>query len=904
MKDKPKIKKRACPRWRRAAMFLFVFFFTILNLFQGLSPAKADGIIPHVQDGNWQRSLDTAGNDQLIGLTYSLRTLLWTAGVVLESSQSVLARVVDTSFYQDELGGFSAKREVGGGWNIIKTICNMTLIIILLFIAFGTILRVESYNYKYLLVKLIVVALLVNFSGVIVGVILDFSHIIMGMFSDQIRDITIRIEEDSKILKEYLNNPDLSQVGTVTKELRSNTTRTISRVNVNLILASVLMFILGITVLAVSLFLIVRTVSLWLLFTLSPLALALYVLPHTRIASLKWWDAFLKNAFAGPLLFFFLYLTIFISEELDIPTRVGIQGYDRFIVFSNSGSLLDFLFLVVLLWASIFLSRSLSIAGSMQVVGYFKDLTRGDRSIKVVSKIVDSGGSVLEKTRVGKMLHQWTGAPIQLKSDLKGPADLEGIKRKTDGAIAPATQRAFQPAIKDQTEATRKALESLLNPAAVGRALSIVDSKRQGNTLSQLGGDIKSIGKVAALSAQDPSEFLRTLWKRFEPPVKPTGSFWKDARTLNEEVNKQIEIQEKVRQVSNDLGVRGDKIIQFQAKDQNEKEAQIYKLAWTGGLPDYFNVKLGKAYNQETLSEHIKTTFGEKRGSQVAEKLKMIGETKKDPSLSVVTWNDKKTRYDVTAKPQEVPKIKPKDLRTLPPQSILNKNEKGEYTGFNEAGMFLLKQISNDYMKEIGNMREDTVKAIAQAYKSSQQGLAKELAKGGMASMQGVQKEMARELARQVGKKGVGAIQAETIKAISKAQMHGRFHVEEVQAPNSQISLGQEFLNKIAGRAFASKRIDTGEVKVAKAADAKKEVEVYRQRNKSTDLSEQRWQETKTEDQQTQENKIAGKAFAEHKDPSENIDVKVVKAEGDAEEVSGLKDKQKFLLLGGRKEEE
>jgi len=860
MEEKNKKKFYGWLSWRRVIFALLSAVF-VLSAFQ--LTARADSVIPNMQNGSWDRSAATAGNDQLIGLTYSLRTLLWTAGVVLESSQSILTRVADTSFYQDQLGGFYSKQETGAssgsssrsGWNIVKNICNTVLIILLLFIAFGTILRVESYNYKYLLVKLIVVALLVNFSGVITGIVLDFSHIIMGVFSDQISNIGRSIQENSKILQEFTGTADLGDMGTVTQNLGDNITRTISRVNVNLILASVLMFILGITVLAVALFLIVRTVSLWLLFTLSPLALALYVLPNTRIASLKWWDAFLRYAFAGPLLFFFLYLTVFISSNLNVPSEQTMAGSDSFIIFSNSGSFLDYLFLVVLLWASIFLSRSLSIAGSTQVVGYFRDLTKGDRSMKVITKLVDSGGAALEGVRSGKILHQWTGAPLKVQEGLKGP-----VKGGEAG-------RRFQPALKTQTEATKQALESMLNPSALGRVMSIVDAKRRGAELGGIGGDLREMSELASLSSKNPSEFLRTLWRRFEPQAAPTGSFWRDAKTLNQEINRQIDSQERVRQTFNDIGAKNDQIVNFQAKDQNEREAQIYKLAWTGGLPEYFNQQ-GKAYTPEVLSAYLKANFGETQGARVAEKLKMIGETKKDPSLNVTTWDEKKNKFQLAEKPKEAAKIDPKDLRTMAPQALLTKNEKGEYSGFNETGRQFLSQMSQEMIKEIKNMRQDTVKAMGEAYKNSH-------------------KELSRDLAKQIGKAGVGGLKAETIKAIGRAQMQGPFHVEEVQAPHSQISLGQEFLNKIAGRAFAGRRVDTGKVGVAVAEDK--------------GIKAAGSPEAKIENA-----KLAGRAFAEKKIGADKALAKaeIVPSEEEAKvETSGLKDKQKFLMLGNKQPE-
>ena len=863
MDKKRKKNFRRFLSWRKAFAFLLFFFFL------GSPFALADSITPNTSNGGWSRTLQTPGNDQLIGLNYSLRTLLWTSGVVLESSQSILTRVADISFYQ-QVGGFYNKKETGanqaanssaqGGWNIVRMICNISVIILLLFIAFGTILRVESYNYKYLLVKLVVVAILINFSGVIAGIVLDFNHIIMGIFSDKITNIGLIIQKNSKILDEYVAINDLTNINQVTTDLSENITRTISRVNVNMILASILMFILGITVLAVAIFLIVRTVSLWLLFTLSPVALALSVLPHTRATSLKWWDAFLKNAFSGPLLFFFLYLTLFITNNLNIPTQDAITGSEKFILFSNSGSFLDYIFLVVLLWASVFLSRSLSVAGSMQVVGYFKDLSRGDRGMRIINKIVDSGGAAIQKTGAGKMIHQWTGAQLQIKEGKNAPfAPTEAERGK----------RGFQPVLKTQSDATQKALKTLLNPSAVGRVLSIVDSKRKGENLSKIGGNLVDAARLASLSAKDPGEFLRTLWRRFEPKEKPTGSFWKDAKTLNETINKEVEAQTTTRRVFNEIGTKSQKLVEFQAKDNNEREAQLYKLAWTGGLPEYFNMKLGKAYNPQELGQYVKSTFGEGKGGQVAEKLKSIGEIKKDPSLSVAAWNEKKEKYEVDLQAKmEKPAtavVKPEDLKKLAPQSVTNRDEKGNAVGFNDFGKQLLKEMSGEYLKEIKNMREDTVKAMTQAYSSSQ-------------------KDITKELSKAFGKGG-GAVQAETIKAVGKAQMKGSFHVEEVQAPHSQISLGQEFLNRVAGRAFAGKRVSTGKLKVADATGSTKT---------PMEISQ-------TPEQRRVQEEYDTRVFASKRVKTGGVETAPTEEEMQPKEDTSLKDKQKFLMLGEKK---
>jgi len=807
-------------KWRKYVSIFLLIFFLVPALAQG------DTIIPKKDGGSWDRTLLTAGNDELIGMTYNLRTLLWTSGIVLEFSQNLLNRIVDSSFYQDELGGFVKKKEVESGWNIVKDICNMFFIIILLFIAFGTILRVERYNYKYLLTKLIIAALLVNFSLVISGIVLDLNHIIMDIFSSQVENIGSRIQETSKILEVFTRNPDLGDIDSVKNSLDGNMTRTISRVNVNLILGAILLFILGISVLAVAVFLVVRTVALWLLIILSPLSFALAVLPHTRIASLKWWNAFLKNAFAGPLIFFFLYITLTITENFPIRDGgTGIGGSETYGLFSNMGSFLAYIFLVVLLWASIFLARSLSIAGATQVVGYFRDLTKGDKGIQVISKIVDSGGSALGKTKAGKIMHKWTGAPLKVKEDLK-------------------PKPSFKPTLKDQSRATKQALESLLNPTAIGRVMSIVKARRQGGPQ---GGDFSEIENIVGLSQKNPSEYLRKLWKNFSPSAKPTGSFWKDARMLNDNINKKVARDNNVRKVFNEIGSRSSKIVGYQAKNQQAQEAQMYKLAWSGKMPEFFNNKLGQSYTPENMATYLKSTFGEEQGTKIAEKMNMIGEVKKDPSLSVVSWNDSQKRYQLETDPAKmaVQKIKPADLSKLSPESLLEKSKDGKYVGFNKFGQQFLKDLTEGHIKQIGSMRQDTVKAMSEAYNK----MPKAQTQGGP------------------------NVQTETIKAIHRAQMEGSFNVDKVHAPGAKIGLGREFLDKVAGRALAQKQVDTG---VRKAASQAKDEDV-------SSISAEDMDE------------VRGREFASKRVDTGDLDVAEVEKKDDTQ---GLSNKAKDLMLG------
>ncbi len=86
---------------------------------------------------------------------------------------NVAAKVSITDFYY-----FASMKAVGAAWGIVRDICNLFFIFVLLYIAIGTVLNsVIKIDTKAALVKIIIVALLVNFSAILPKVVIDISNI-------------------------------------------------------------------------------------------------------------------------------------------------------------------------------------------------------------------------------------------------------------------------------------------------------------------------------------------------------------------------------------------------------------------------------------------------------------------------------------------------------------------------------------------------------------------------------------------------------------------------------------------------------------------------------------------------------------------------------------------------------
>jgi len=74
------------------------------------------------------------------------------------------------------------------GWSVVRDICNMFFVLILLVIAFGTILRLQNYRMNRLLGKLIIMIVLVNFSKMIAGFFIDISQVVSMTFVNAFAD--------------------------------------------------------------------------------------------------------------------------------------------------------------------------------------------------------------------------------------------------------------------------------------------------------------------------------------------------------------------------------------------------------------------------------------------------------------------------------------------------------------------------------------------------------------------------------------------------------------------------------------------------------------------------------------------------------------------------------------------
>lgn len=194
--------------------------------------------------------------------------------------------------------GFTRQEGVVQGWTILRDLANMFFIIVLLVIAFATILRVKSYGFKQLLSNFIIVVILVNFSRTIIGLVIDLFQVVMLTFVSAIKDVLAGNIVVALGLHNLMTFSD-SGAGSITS---GDFLAAVFFGGIMLIVACV---VIGIFIFTLAM----RIITIWLLVVSAPMAFLAYVVPRTQSYFNRWVDKLLNAILVGPVIAFLLWLS-------------------------------------------------------------------------------------------------------------------------------------------------------------------------------------------------------------------------------------------------------------------------------------------------------------------------------------------------------------------------------------------------------------------------------------------------------------------------------------------------------------------------------------------------------------------------------------------------------------------
>lgn len=219
-------------------------------------------------------------------------------GVIISALGLVLTLAIRGLIYIASYSYFLDSGAVSYGWVLVRDICNMFFVVVLLIIAFGTILHIEQYNYKKWLPKLIMMAILINFSKTICGLLIDVAQVVMLTFVNAFKGVAggsmTTILGIEQILQFDKNSTSPVSFWTV----------------VSAYLLGIIYIIAAlIVIVTMMIMLVVRVVMIWIYVVLSPLAYLTYAFPGGQSFHSRWWKEFINNLIIGPVLAFFIWLS-------------------------------------------------------------------------------------------------------------------------------------------------------------------------------------------------------------------------------------------------------------------------------------------------------------------------------------------------------------------------------------------------------------------------------------------------------------------------------------------------------------------------------------------------------------------------------------------------------------------
>ena len=289
-----------------------------------------------------------------------------------------------------QFNNFLGVTAVKEGWKLVRDLCNMFFIVILLVISFATILKLESYSYKKWLGKLVIAAILINFSKTITGFLIGFSQIIMLTFVSAFKDAV------AGNLAQGLHLTDMMKVNATNQTPGGLDSMAILEA---LVLAWALLTVFVVVMLIMIVILVGRIVTLWVLVILSPIAYLLQASPFGEKYAKQWWQEFGKNLVSGPVLAFFLwlaFLTIQRSGERGVADmRAGESSSESSFSteepelitgISKTSYLMDYIVTIALLLAAIKLTQSMGVIGSSFAGKMQQNLgNMGKKAAKIIS---------------------------------------------------------------------------------------------------------------------------------------------------------------------------------------------------------------------------------------------------------------------------------------------------------------------------------------------------------------------------------------------------------------------------------------------------------------------------------------------------------------------------------------
>ncbi|MBI1834159.1 MAG: hypothetical protein HYR90_05040 [Candidatus Andersenbacteria bacterium] len=275
-------------------------------------------------------------------------------------------------------GAFITNDIVQKGWPFIQGLANLGFILALLAIAALTVLRIDvGGGVKRLLPRLLIAALLINFSLVIGGVIIDSSRVVMAISWQILKGssgatpdkLGARIIDNSQLMKNVFcpvgSGANASCVGG-SFELQGKIYTTWDGV-LKVAEATIFIWVITGALLVLAIMLFIRHVALLLLLIVSPLAYLAAAMPAAGKFASQWWENFLRYVIYGPVVMLILTIIAALTESESAGAGIDVKS-------SSLRNIMEMSVVTVLIIVAATAGKYVGMYGAGAAVGFVKGL--------------------------------------------------------------------------------------------------------------------------------------------------------------------------------------------------------------------------------------------------------------------------------------------------------------------------------------------------------------------------------------------------------------------------------------------------------------------------------------------------------------------------------------------------
>ncbi|MSR76358.1 MAG: hypothetical protein EXS68_02095 [Candidatus Ryanbacteria bacterium] len=464
-------------------------------------------------------------------------------------------------------GAFHNQPLVNTGWIIARDVANIFYIFFLLIISIATIIRYDSYGMKQILWKLIVSALLVNFSLPITGLFIDFSNALGNTFyismstsedteatsfvKDSNGEIQTTLDISTTLISGFQPSKLLVRDPNTKKPTGPELADTLLNIVIAELFAIIMIVVVSVVLMAAMAMLITRIVVLWFVLILSPFAFLFWVLPRTSSLTSEWFETLFKHAFFYPAFMFTLYISITAINHGVIAKMVNAdpdglaEKMFASSAFASGGAsfftqkiqlILNFVILTMFMAGGLLVAQKMSIQGASAATSASKYLsgkgksignrvqTRAGQGLNAVPAAISN--KVLE-TRLGRipLLRSVAAASVQ-----KRAADRKAEAERSGKLVQDLTPRGQAMMLSSRSARGKASAYSKLNDkekARVTQAMNADEQVQFARTIHDTDPD-KDYDRQVAIASGSVEQAMKILHGKKKPEVGATAIEEKD----------------------------------------------------------------------------------------------------------------------------------------------------------------------------------------------------------------------------------------------------------------------------------------------------------------------------------------------------------------------------------------